>query len=279
MNCNCYDSPARGTHTSTEISQTLVVPCDPKTLAGLQEEHLPHAPKAESPEPSAAVTARQLCRHSRIKLSPAAQSLLDDDISSQAFFERLLAHDHLAEARRVLAHAMPKRRALWWACLCAQDAYRNDLPPQVALAVETVVRFVHDSSEANRRETERIGRSFPSSRLEACLAMAAFFSGGNISLPHLPTVAPRPFVTGRLVGVSVYLASVARSAARYKDHLRQYLSLGVGIARGENLWDVCDIEPVRLDPCGASPLRGAHLGKAATRRSNRSPESVGDATR
>ncbi len=255
------------------------MPCDPEPLARLQAEHLPPTSEPEPPQPAAAATARQLCREGHITLRPEAELLLEDELSPQAYFQLLLAADLLADARRVLAHAMPKRRALWWACLCTQDAYRGQLPEHVALAVETVVRFVGDPSEPNRREAERVGRSLAPSSLEACLTTAAFFSGGSISLPDLPAVPSPPFVTGRLAGVCVYLASVRRSAARYKDHLRQYLSIGVGIARGENLSTDFGTDPTRLDPGGASPLHTMHVRRAATDRSNRKLKSIPDVAR
>ncbi len=236
MSCNCHQPPTDKPSFHVE-----------EAIARRQAEMAARRPSPDALSPAHAATARQLCREGRIKLGREAQTLLDDELTPQAYFQRLLAADHLPEARRVLAQSLPKQRALWWACLCAQDAYGNAMPTPVAEAIEGVLRFIQSPTEAHRREAERIGRSFPSSRLEACLAMAAFFSEGNISLPHLPPVYPRPYVTGRLVGVCVYLASVIRSPARYKAHLRQYLEIGTQIARGENLWLALTTEPVRID--------------------------------
>ncbi len=249
MCCNCHQS------TTSEHSLFDVE----KALAEHQAELAARLPSPDAPQPAHAATARQLCREGHIKLGREAEAILDDELTPQAFFKRLLSSGHLAEARRVLALSLPKRRALWWACLCTQDAYENSMPPQVAESVEAVVRFIGNPSETHRRDAERVGRCLPSSRLEACLAMAAFFSEGNISLPHLPPVYPRPYVTGRLVGVCVYLASVTRSPGQYKAHLRQYLEIGTQIARGENLWIAQPLEPVRLDPKADQPVQGMHL--------------------
>lgn len=236
MSCNCRQPSSDKPFFNAE-----------EAIARRRAEMAVRLPAPDAPSPAHAATARRLCREGRIKLGREAQTLLDDELPPQAYFQRLLAAGHLPEARRVLAQSLPKRRALWWACLCAQDAYGNAMPTQVAEAIEAVLRFLQSPTEAHRRETERIGRSSPSSRLEACLAMAAFFSEGNISLPHLPPVYPRPYVTGRLVGVCVYLASVIRSPAQYKAHLRQYLEIGTQLARGENLWLALATEPMRVD--------------------------------
>lgn len=268
MCCNCHQS------TTSEHSPFDVE----KALARHRAELAIRLPSPDAPQPAHAATARQLCREGRIKLGRDAEAILDDDLTPQAFFKRLLASGHLAETRRVLALCLPKRRALWWACLCTQDAYGNSMPPQVAESVEAVVRFVRKPSETHRREAERVGRSSPSSRLEACLTMAAFFSEGNISLPHLPPVYPRPYVTGRLVGVCVYLASVIRSPAQYKAYLRRYLEMGTQIARGENLWIAQPLEPARLDPEAGQPLQGTHL-RGTCVSPNAGPERTANAAR
>ena len=233
----------------------------------------------ELPEPSTAATARQLCRHGQIKLRPEAEALLEEEMTPQAYFDRLLAQNLLPEARSVLAQAMPWRRALWWACLCALDAYPDRLPEGVARAVEVVVRFVHDPSEANRREAERIGQSLNGARLEGLLTLAAFTSWGSISLPHLPVVPAPPCATGRLVGGCVYLASVIRSPARYKNVMRQYLAIGLEIARGENLWYSGETQSARLDSGTASPVRAFRMHPATTHPFRPKPEVAADAPR
>lgn len=247
MNCNCHQSAQPGNEIQADITQQVIMPCDPETIARMFAEYYPQKPVPELPKLSDITSAIELCRKGRIKLEPGAESLLEEGLTPQAYFERLLSKNYQAEARRILAYAMPKRRALWWACLCVQDAYQDELPEPVARSVGAVTKFVEDPSEANRREAERVGKQLPFSRLEGCLAMAAFLSDGNISLPHLPIVQPKPHVTGRLISVCVYLASVTRSALHYKQHLRQYLAMGVEIARGRNLWDEGCAQRVRID--------------------------------
>src|SRR5262249_26131663 len=72
--------------------------------------------------------------------------------------------------------------------------------------------------------------------LAGCLAMAAFFSGGNVSQPPLPPLPPPPFVTGRFVSAAGFPASGAREPAPYQGYLRPHPSGGLAIARGKYLW-------------------------------------------
>jgi len=195
-------------------------------------------------------TARELCAECHIRLRPAAAALRGAHDHPRDFYRTLMRHDCLADARRILAHALPRRRALWWACLVAEDLVRHRTVPGLHAVLEQVVRFVIQPNDAHRRGAGEAGRRFPMNSLPASLAMAAFFSDGSVSLPHLPPVLPRPFVTGRLVGVTVYLASVIRSAAQYKMHLRQYLEIGEQVAAGQILWGgepQADSRPQRYD--------------------------------
>ena len=41
---------------------------------------------------------------------------------------RLEAAGFAPEAVRVLAHALPKREGVWWACMCAVNTMPADLP-------------------------------------------------------------------------------------------------------------------------------------------------------
>lgn len=129
------------------------------------------------------------------------------------------------------------------------EAFDSKPPAEVDEVLSSVLRLVIKPTEANRRATQETARKAGPNTLVGCLASAAFFSGGSVSLPGLPAVAPRPFVTGRLVGVAVYLAAVKLDAANYKHKLRRFLALGLEVARGNNLWYADrQLHPVRLDP-------------------------------
>ncbi len=214
-------------------------------LAQLAEQHAPAALSQTPPH-----LARDLVDWGHIKLKPEGARLLANTMTSREYFETLLAHDCLADARRILAHAMPKRRALWWGALAAHDAFRTAPPEHLEPVLKLVTQFVVTPTEDLRRACGELARRVPANSMAGCLATAAFFSAGSVSPQGLPPVAPRPFVTGRLMGVTVYLASVTRSAAQYKQYLREYLRWGVAIAAGEMRWPeptAAANEPSRLD--------------------------------
>jgi len=97
--------------------------------------------------------------------------------------------------------------------------------------------------------------------MEAMLALAAFSSSGSIAPPDsIQPVPAKAYVTGRLTGTVVYLAATEKSVREYKHHLREYLTLGEQIARGEHLWDAAGgDEGLRLDSGGEEhAVQGPH---------------------
>ena len=178
------------------------------------------------------MTAAEVCR--LFKLKPPAAALLTPDIGPRQFFDILVNADHLPDARRLLAHALPPRRAVWWAALCLHDSIgKKPLPtPAEEVAFAAAGRWIVEPKEANRRAAEKAGWAAKPTTAAGILAMAAYLSGGSMSRPGLPPVHPQAHLCGRLCGVVVYLAAVRYDPARYKQHLRQYLAVGADVARG-----------------------------------------------
>lgn len=181
------------------------------------------------------------------QLSPLARTLLDDDVTAPRYYRRLREMELYADARRVLAHALPPRRAVWWAAMCLRDsAGRKPLATGETAAFTAAVRWAVEPTDGHRRLAGKAGRAAGVTTAAGELALAAFFSGGSLIAPHLPVVPPKPFLTGRLCGVVVYRASVRAEPARYKEHLRQYLDIGERVARGE-------LEPPAAESAGPLP--------------------------
>lgn len=169
-------------------------------------------------------------------LSDQARELLRAGLSAPEFLWLLREHELLPDALRFLALLLPKRVAVWWGCQCVWHFGGHEMTPASSAALQTAVRWVQDPSEANRRATEGPGQSAGLEDPAGCLAMAAFWSGGSMTPPHLPPVAPPPFITGRLVGGALLLASVLHEPLECRAHYRTCLELGLEAAEGRNLW-------------------------------------------
>ena len=83
-----------------------------------------------------ASTAAEVCQH--VALGEEARALLQKEFTQQAFLDLLVAHELFPDAARLLAYALPKCDAVWWACLCIRHVASADIPPADLAALEAV---------------------------------------------------------------------------------------------------------------------------------------------
>ena len=167
-------------------------------------------------------------------LSDEGMALLNPEATVERQVEAWLDAGCVADARRLLAHALPPRHALWWALLCLTEAHhRNPYPDTVASAFATVLDFVLGPTDAGRRACLEASNQAGSTTAGGVVASAAFLSGGSMAPADCPPVLPEAHLCGRMCGVAVYLASVRFNPAKYKAHLAHFIAVGLGVARGE----------------------------------------------
>ncbi|MEQ8849445.1 hypothetical protein [Botrimarina sp.] len=150
-------------------------------------------------------------------------------------FTSLVDAGRLAEAAEHAAHALGPRLAVWWGALSVANAAAPDDEPAAA-ALDAAVAWVLHGSEATRRAAEAAGAAAGVKSPAGAIAIAAFWSGGSISLPGQPEVAPPPGVTPRLVASAVSMASLSAPTRPAADaRLRQFLRFAAELLAGENL--------------------------------------------
>src|SRR5438477_10479612 len=96
-----------------------------------------------------APTAAEVCK--LFKLSAAGQRMLDPAATPGDFLDALAKAGHFTDAVRFLAHALPKREAVWWACLAARETMLEDAAPEVQDALKAAEAWVFKPVEENRR--------------------------------------------------------------------------------------------------------------------------------
>jgi hypothetical protein len=182
----------------------------------------------------AAKTAAEVCQ--RFPVGEEARKLLRDDLSPSHYLTALMEHQLHLDAIRFLAHALPKREAVWWACCCARRAHGSACPAAADAALRAAEKWLADPSEDNRRATmpaaEKAGLGDPA----GCAAAACFWSGGSLAPPELPAVPPGEHLTAHGVAGAVMLAAVLGEPAQVTEKHRQFLTLGQEVASGVNRW-------------------------------------------
>jgi hypothetical protein len=177
-----------------------------------------------------AARARDICNH--FDLSAEAKGLLGDAMPPAQFLDLLVEKGHLMDAIRLLAFALPKREAVWWACLCAREMLAPDAAPDLADAIKAAEAWVYKPTEENRRaameKAERAGFDKPAS----WAAVGAFWSGGSMAPPNAPEVPPAETLTAKAVSGAILLAAVQREPERAGERHRLFLEDGIDIAMG-----------------------------------------------
>ena len=137
--------------------------------------------------------------------------------------DRLAAAGFLSEAATLMAHALPRREAVWWACVCARltapDRLSEDDRQAVAAARSWVCCPRREACQAAMIHAERAGLATP----EAWAAVAAFWSDESVSTAGDDVPHPA-YLTGVAVAGAIGLAAVRDAPERRDERLTQFLA-------------------------------------------------------
>ncbi len=174
-------------------------------------------------------TAEEVC-------GPASESATPlkppPGVTPAAFLEQLLSEKKLNDAVHFLAFALPKREAVWWACLCTRLELINPVPPPNLAALEAAEAWVYRPTEDTRRAAMACAQATKFDSPSAWAAMGAFWSGGSMAPAELPAVPPAAHLTGVAVAGAVTLAAVQNAPALADEKRRRYIEMAVDIANG-----------------------------------------------
>jgi hypothetical protein len=178
-------------------------------------------------------TTADVCR--RFKLSDAAAALRRDGLSPRQFLDLLVQAQHFPDAVRFLAHALPKREAVWWACQCARLTSGPGAPEKLA-ALEAAEKWAIEPTEEHRRACLPAAEAADFGTPAGCAAIAAFWSGGSLAPPDLPAVPPKDELAPGAVANAILLAAVATESEKAPETYTRFLALGANVAAGTTAW-------------------------------------------
>jgi hypothetical protein len=179
----------------------------------------------------AAPTALELC--GKAQLGDTARAVLTPTMTPQEYLSALVEGEHFTDAVKFLTHALPKREAVGWACLCAREVTGPDTPALAVQALEAAERWVHEPSEEHRRAAMAAAEASGLDSPGACAAFGAFVSDGSLAPPDVPAVPPADHLTAHAVGGAVTLAAVMSEPEKAAEKYRRFLDIGIGVAKGE----------------------------------------------
>lgn len=166
----------------------------------------------------------------RLELPEEAAPLMAGVERATDALDRLAAGGFLVEAVKLVAHALPKREAVWWACMCARHTAPAE--PMLADLCAAAEAWVRKQTDEARRAAFDLAQAEGLQTPEAWAAVGAFWAGDSMSPPDAPKVPPAPHLCGTAVAGSVNLAAVRRDPLRREARLRRFLDSARDIAVG-----------------------------------------------
>ena len=168
----------------------------------------------------------------RLELDAEGTALLAGAGDAEAALARLEAARRMTEALRLLAHALPKREAVWWACMCARAVPDPASRPEDAAALEAAEQWVRRPDEPGRRAAMSPAEKAGFRSTEAWAAVAAFWSGGSMAPEGQPAVPPGEHLTGVAVAGAVVLAAVRVAPEHAEARHGRFIASARDIALG-----------------------------------------------
>lgn len=168
--------------------------------------------------------------------SAAASGLLAADFTPRHFLFELLRAQLYLDAIDFLAHALPKREAVWWGALCWQLAEEGSVSEARRQAAHAAVKWVLDPSDRNCADclpaAEAAGLNTPA----GLIAVGAFWSGPTMTPAPLPVVPPKPTMTNQTVAAAIKQAALPGGPEVVRKRQRQFLVLGIRVAKSYIPW-------------------------------------------
>ncbi len=163
--------------------------------------------------------------------SEEAKPHLAPGIAPIAYVSKLKTADLFADAVDFLARALPKREAVWWACLCVQDLAPVPAQPLVGRALKAAEAWVYRPTEENRRAAEATANALKTPHPARWAAMGAFWSGGSMAPPGSPEVRPADDFTAKAISGAVQMAA-GLEPPHMEARRKTFLDYGIDIANG-----------------------------------------------
>lgn len=186
---------------------------------------------------SAQINSRTVAIATVAELGEQAMALLRPNLHPLEFLALLMENALYPDAVRFIAHALPRREAVWWAWVCARRAAGENPRPKIKAALDATERWIAQPTDDNRRSAMGAAEKAELGTAAGCAGLAAFFSGGSLAPPDAPAVPPGEFLAAKAVSGAVIFAAVAKEPERAPEQFRSFVAQGVEVTNRVKLWE------------------------------------------
>ena len=171
------------------------------------------------------------------ELSEEAMGLLRPEIAPQDYISVLMSKKLYADAVRFLAHALPKRQAVWWGWISAKRSAGAEPPPKIKASLEATEKWIAQPDDEAGRAAMAAAKEAQTTTAAGCAGMAAFFSGSSLGPSHIPPVPPGEFLTAKAVSGAVIYAAVGKDPKTAPERFQSFVQQGVEVTAKIKLWE------------------------------------------
>ena len=171
------------------------------------------------------------------ELGEPAMALVRPEMHPREFVALMMENKLYPDAVRFLAHALPKREAVWWGWVCAKRAAGDAPPPPIKIVLAATERWIAQPTDENRRAAMAAAQQAGLDSAAGCAGLAAFFSGPSLAPPELPPVPPGEYLTAKAVSGAVIFAAVGKEPEKAPERFGTFVAQGLDVTRRINLWE------------------------------------------
>lgn len=163
-----------------------------------------------------------------------AFEILDPKFTPEQYINILIEKEYFADSILFLAHALPKREAIWWACLCSKAVINKETRPDDIASISIAEKWVYEPDDKKRRMCGTLAEKGEYKSAQNWTAAAVFWSGGSITKEEDPIMEPAPFLYAHAVSGAILNAVGSSDSDDVDMTFQEFINHGLNIANGGN---------------------------------------------
>lgn len=179
-----------------------------------------------------ALNTAELIEH--FELSDESQEAIHPDKTPQASLADLVEASCHYDAIKLIAHGLPKREAVWWACLVARQIQTPETDEPNISALIAAETWAKQPTEENRLRCRELGEKTKYETPASWAATAASWSTGSMAKEGEPEVMPPEYLYAHAVAGGVTLAGMVHNSDNPTESLNLFIRQGANLAEGGN---------------------------------------------
>ena len=165
-------------------------------------------------------------------LTEESVALMTESVTPSEFIQQLMDAGHFLDSAKTLAYSLPRREAVWWACMCARQLESVNSAESEKKALSAAEKWVYDPVDERRTIAFQCAQTSKTNSVGVMCALAAAFSDSNLPVDEDNSIeVDSSSFPGAIFAAIVVAASEAENQA-LEDRVAELLKVGVEIAQG-----------------------------------------------